>query len=158
MFTVRDLAPLSSRWSRPASERAPSPQSPALSLSLSASSLLSHPLHVLFSPSILSVIQTQSPPPLFPLYFHLFLPPTLSITVSYFFPTSTAPLCPSTFPPSPLSPLRLPSFFLLYSVKHCQRGEKAMRRGQITVGGGMLAQPLLLTLGPCARFVCLRRH
>lgn len=90
VFTVRDLALLSSRWSRPASERAPSPQSPVLSLlSLLSSPIPStsfFPLHLI---SHSNPISSAS----FPFSFHLLLPPTLSITVSYFFPlTHLSPL------------------------------------------------------------------
>lgn len=144
MFTVRDLAPLSSRWSRPASERAPSPQSPALSLfsPLSSPPLPLFPLHLIYHSNPISSSSS-------PFFFHLLLPPTLSITVSYFFPPSLyLHLTPCPFPPSSflLSPtfpsslfalLRLLSFLpLLLCVVECQRGEKAMRRSQITVGGG----------------------
>lgn len=112
MFTVRDLALLSSRWSHPASERAPSPQSPALSLF----SWLSSPPLLHFPPSILSFVQTQSPPSLFTFSFNLLLPPTLSIAVSYFFPAHLSP-CPL---PSPqpyffFLPLRPPSSSVFFS-------------------------------------------
>lgn len=142
MFTVRDLAPLSSRWSRPASERAPSPQSPALSLSspLSSPPLPLFPLHLIYHSNPISSSS-------FPFSFHLALPPTLSIAVSYFFPPhSTFTSCPlppplllsPTFPSSLLALVRLLSFLPLFllCVVECQRGEKAMRRSQITVGGG----------------------
>lgn len=110
VFTVRDLAPLSSRWSSPASERAPSPQSPARSLSslLSSPPLPLFPLHLIFHSNPISSSS-------FPFSFHLVLPPTLSITVSYFFPPSLylhlSP-CPLS-PPSLLSPTFLSSLFAL---------------------------------------------
>lgn len=84
VFTVRDLALPPSRWSRPASERerrrprslqhAPPPLPP--------------PFDFLFSSSILSFMQTQHPPPLFP--FH---PPFISCSL----PCPAALLSP-TFP------------------------------------------------------------
>lgn len=107
---------------------------------LSPSSLFSH-LHFLFFASILYFI--QSPPP-FPFYFHVLLPPTLSIILSYFSPlTLLSPLSHVPYLPllnlstsafSRFALLRLPSFFLC--VAECQRVEKAIRWSQITVGGG----------------------
>lgn len=96
MFTVRDLALLSSRWSRPASERAPSPQSPALFLFslLSSLPLPLFCLHLIFHSDPISSSS-------FPFSFHLLLPSTLSITVSYFSPLTL---------PSPLS--HVPCCFL----------------------------------------------
>lgn len=139
MFTVRDLAPLSSRWSRPASERAPSPQSPALSLFslLSSPPLPLFPLHLI---SHSNPISSSS----FRFSFHLLLPPTLSITVSYsphlhLSPMSlVSPFCSASllfFPPSlPSFDSCLSSSFILCS-RVSKRSKKAMRRSQITVGG-----------------------
>lgn len=134
---------------------------------LSPSSLLSHLLHFLFFASILSLIQTQSPPPFFPFpfisrclplwasQFLTFFPLTLSS------PPSHVPCLPlllrfSTFASSLFALLHHPSLF--FCVVECQRGEKAMRRSQITVGGGYWLNLYLLTLVPCARFNCLWRH
>lgn len=131
VFTVRDLALLSSRWSRSASERAPSPQS----LQLSPSSLFSHPFHFLFSSSILSFIQNQSPPPLFPFFLSSLAASHFEARFVFFFISFPSPLPHVPCPPSLLSPTfllppSLPSFashlsssFFLCVVE-CQRGEK----------------------------------
>lgn len=121
VFTVRDLAPLSSRWSRPASEK--NLRRPRARL---APSPLSSPLlHFLFFPSILSLIQVQSPPPPPPPLISHHLP----LGASHFLTLLCVPRLPSLCPPS--SPV-----FLFLCVAECQRGEKAMRRSQITVGRG----------------------
>lgn len=84
VFTVRDLAPLSSRWSHPASESpvAPQPRSLPLFSSLISSS---------FPSSMVSVIQLQPPPPAF-----MFLLLSLNVIfISFllcFFFLSTSPL------------------------------------------------------------------
>lgn len=133
----------------------------------SPSSLFSHPLHFLFFPSILSFIQTQSLPPLFLSSlaashfehhsFLLFSPPS----------TFTFPPCPLPHPfcsasllfllpslPSFIS--RLSSSFILCST--VSKRQKGYEEKPDHCGRGVLAQPLLLTLGPCAQFICLRRH
>lgn len=87
---------------------------------LAPSPLSSHPLHFLFSPSILSFIQTQSPPPLFPFPFiSCCLPLWASqfLTFSPLHSTFTSPHVP--YHPPPCSallffPPSLPSLCLLF--------------------------------------------
>lgn len=130
MFTVRDLALLSSRWSGPASERAPSPQS----LQLSPSSLLSSPqlplylLHLIFHSD--SISSSSSP-------FHLSLSPTSSITV--FSSALTSPPCPlpslSAQPYFLFLPLCPPSSSFSLSLFKCVVKQQ-QGRSQISGGRG----------------------
>ena len=162
MFTVRDLAPLSSRWSSPASERAPSPQSPARSLSslLSSPPLPLFPLHLIFHSNPISSSS-------FPFSFHLVLPPTLSFLLSppsLYLHLSPCPLSPplpaqpyfSFLPLCPPCVSCLSSFFTLCSKVSERR--KGYEEKPDHSGRGILAQPLFLTPGPSAQFICLRRH
>ena len=133
---------------------------------LAPSPLSSHPLHFLFSPSILSFIQTQSPPPLFPFPF---ISCCLPLWVSYFPPLALpSPLPMSLITPLPAQPYFsflplcppcvscLSSFFTLCSKVSERR--KGYEEKPDHSGRGILAQPLFLTLGPSAQFICLRRH
>lgn len=140
-------------WESPRAQRSPSP-------------LFSHPLHFLFSPSILSLIQTKSSPPLLP--FPL-MSGCLTLGVSQFLTRSLPlslpgvlylPLC-STFLLSFSSSLpsfifRLSSSFILWS--EVSKRQKGYVERPDHCWRGTLAQPLLLTPGPWARFIFLRRH
>lgn len=148
VFTVRDLAPLSSRWSRPASERAPSPQSPALSLFSLFSSLLLplFPLHLI---SHSNPINSSS----FSVSFHVLLPPTWSVSF-LLFPKLCLHLSP-VFPVSLFSPfassLFAPFISFIFPLGCVVKRVKRLWGDARSLLEAILAQPLPVTLGSCAQ-------
>jgi len=126
VFTVRDLALLSSRWSHPASERCPLPESPDLSL---FSLLLSLPL-----PLFLLNFYLSYKPNLLLLCFGCFMSGCLPLWTSFSSVITFPPLTPASYLSlvhclsSPFPPSSVTSFIFLISphvdcVVECQRGK-----------------------------------